>query len=122
MNHEYVPLSPEIVAKAIELGLIRIDLENACVRWWSEIYTFSDAQWICWQPLFRNLTRGNLPMLQGRVLAGWHGSSTQVADIFKRHPAWKNAIVGDGRGRLWLRFPDDYIDRIAKAASSSLEP
>ena len=116
MNPEHVPsfIPPKIVAKLQELGLVVNNAEHGSVRWFDHVFTVRGAQQVCWQALFQNFTRGNLPIPQGRVLSEWHGSSTTAADILKRHPAWKSVIVGDGRGHLWLHVPEDSLERLAK--------
>ena len=102
----------ELATRLINDGLVINDPDNHRAVWFGSVLTFSGAQMVCWEVLWHNFTRGNLPIPQGRVLAAWRGSSNQVADVFKRHPAWRTVIVGNGRGYLWLQVPSGYLQEI----------
>jgi len=99
-------LTREQVAELIQCGLVVSRPEEQCAVWYGRIFLFSAGQWHCWRRLWENFLKGNLPMPQGAVLSGWPGTTVQVSDLFKRHPAWKSVIVGDGNGRLWLATPE----------------
>ena len=100
-------LSRKLIDRLIEEDFVFSEVKEHRAVWFGSVLTFSDAQLACWQVLWENFLRGNLPILQGRVLSTWSGASTNVADLFKRHPAWKTIIVSDGRGFLWLDVPED---------------
>lgn len=101
-------VNPEVVKALVNQGEIYFDPENGSAKWFDSFFTFSPGQTICFGPLWRNLLRGNGPIPQERVLLGWHGDSTNVSDLFKRHAIWRTVIVGDGRGRLWLNVPEEH--------------
>jgi hypothetical protein len=109
ITHTPAHLGREHVAVLLREGLVENDTENQRALWFGQILTFTDGQSLCWQVLWQNFLRGNLPLPQGRVISAWHGESSQVSDLFKRSPAWKTVIVGDGRGYLWLHVPQKYF-------------
>src|SRR5262249_14010898 len=103
-----VNIRKDRIRELLETGAVLYDQENRRAVWFWHVLTFSIAQNICFEVLWKNFLQGNLPIPQERVLAGWRGSSTHVSFLFKRHPAWTNGIiVGDGRGNLWLNVPSD---------------
>lgn len=111
-NHRPVLLRRNLIKYLLDNRIVIYEREEHRAVWFGRIMTFSDGQLACWQVLWDNFMRGNLPLPQGRVLLAWTGASTSVADLFKRHAAWKTIIVGDGRGNLWLAVPDEVFDEI----------
>jgi len=113
----YIPR--DVIARILEERVVAFEPEEGIALWFGAVITLSSAQLACWQVLWENFLKGNLPISQARVLSRWRGESTQVADLFKRHPVWRTIIVGDGKGRLWLR-PMFY--RLPGYADASLSP
>lgn len=113
-------VSRDLANQFLAQEVVISDPENHRAVWFGRVLTFSDAQLACWQMLWQNFFRGNLPMPQGRVLAAWHGESCQVSDIFKRHPAWRTIIVGDRKGHLWLHIPPEFLNGEAMAQRPSI--
>lgn len=116
----YIPR--DVIVRIVEEKIVAFEPEESSALWFGVVITFSSAQLSCWQVLWENFLKGNLPISQARVLSRWRGESTQVADLFKRHPVWRTIIVGDGKGRLWLRpmfhrLPE-YEDAILSPMSS----
>jgi hypothetical protein len=110
-KHPAAFLHPKCVSELLESHAAFNEPENDRAYWFGTILSFNGSQKLLWQVLWNNFVRGNLPIPQQRVLSVWHGDSAHVSDLFKRHPAWKNVIVGDGRGNLWLRIPDEVLAR-----------
>ena len=107
-------ISPELATSFLQRGLISFNADHQCALWFFEVLTFSDGQLCCFQHLWNNFFKGNLPMPQGRTLLAWRGDSSQASDLLKRHPAWKRIIVGDGKGHLWLHVPAEYLPNEVK--------
>jgi hypothetical protein len=114
-NGKHLPKS--LARKLVDLELVTFSPENHHALWFDDVLTLSIAQCACFQVLWNNfLFYGNLPIPGGRVLNGYvGGNSSHLADLFKRNPAWKEIIVGNGKGQFWLRLPDDLEERIARA-------
>jgi hypothetical protein len=106
-------LRPDMVRAFIENGDVYYEEGQDHAVWFGQILPFSEGQRHCWQVLWRNFLKGNLPMAQGRVLSTWGGKCSQVSDIFKRHPGWKTVIVGDGKGHLWLTIPARRVQEVS---------
>lgn len=119
IQHIPVPVSRNLAKQLIEDDVVFSDPENYRALWFGMVLTFSEAQLVCWQVLWDNFLRGNLPLPQGRMLAAWHGESCQVSDIFKRHKAWRTVIVGDRKGNLWLHVPSGYLPKPTAVAPPS---
>jgi hypothetical protein len=101
------PIRREIINRLLAEELIINDPENRRTFWLGKTLMWSEGQCPRWQVLFNNFLKGNLPLPQERILSAWEGESLYLSDIFKRHYAWRNIIVGDGRGNFWLRIPPD---------------
>ena len=109
MKHSPMFIRPECVSRLLSSGLVQYDHEYFRAVWLDWIFTFSDGQNLCWNNLWQNFLRGNLPLPQQSALKGWPGNSSYMADIFKRHPAWKTVIVSDGKGNFWLHLPEEIL-------------
>lgn len=109
--------SKSLAHKLVELELVAFSPADHHLLWFGMVLSLSVAQCACFQVLWDNFLRGNLPVPGGRILNGYpRGSTSHLSHLFKRSDAWtEKVIVGDGRGNFWLRLPDDLEERIAKA-------
>lgn len=104
-----VHLTPTFVAHLIEKRLVGYYPENNSAEWFGEIVGFSPACERCWRILWENFIQGNLPLHHSRIMRGHSTHMRHLADIFKRHSAWKRIIVGNGRGMYWLNVPEQFL-------------
>lgn len=112
--HTPMLLSPAFIKHLLEARLVFYDGGDH-YYWLGRVYRLSEGQRHCWQVLWNNFTKGNLPIHQGRVLAAWYGESTQASDLLRRHAGWKTVIVGDRHGHLWLHIPDELLETFRTA-------
>ena len=108
---------PELIRKLIEARHVYYIEGEYYAFWFGVMLRFSEGQRHCWQILWSNFLRGNMPIPQARVLSTWSGESVQVSDLLKRHVAWKTIIVSDGQGHLWLDIPGQYFDEMTWATA-----
>ena len=110
-------VAPELVMKLLEdRHVYYVEGEDYAI-WFEWMLRFSEGQRHCWQVLWKNFLRENMPIPQGRVLSTWRGDSSQVSDLCKRHAAWKTVIVSDGKGHLWLNIPEQYFGETTSATA-----
>jgi len=114
MEHKPVFVSRHVARQLIEAGLIVYEDGGGSLYWFHEVHTFADGARHCFDILWKNFLRGNLPLPQGRLLASWRGTSAHASDLLKRCSLWKRVIVGDGKGNVWLHVPERYIDSASK--------
>lgn len=112
-------ISPEVVQKLIEGNYISYQNGDYSLMWLGLVHTMNEGARHCFQILWKNFLRGNLPMEQARLLASWHGTSPQIADLLKRQSLWKTVIVGDGRGNFWLHVPEELLIRLGSAEADN---
>ena len=110
-------VTPELIKSLIDNRLVYYVDGEYYAFWFGVMLRFSEGQRHCWQILWRNFLRGNMPIPQARVLSTWSGESAQVSDLLKRHVAWKTIIVSDGQGHLWLEVPEQYFDETMGATA-----
>ena len=108
-REKYCPVAPAFAAQLVEQNLVGYYPQQSCAMWFGEFLSFSPACQRCWEVLWTNFLRGNLPIKQDTVKGGYSWTLRHIADIFKRHRAWKRIIVGDGKGRYWLLVPDEFM-------------
>jgi hypothetical protein len=109
-------LRPEYISYLLEKRLVLYDRDNDHALWFDTVLTFVGSQKSCFQVMWDNFLRGNLPLPNERIMSAWCGSSTHLSYIFKRHEVWKkDIVVGDGRGNFWLNVPQDVIDHLESA-------
>jgi len=99
------PIARSLAQRLVEHEIIFFSWENRNALWFGLVLTFSLSQLACFKVLWENFLRGNLPIPNERILCGLRGDTTHIYHLFKRHPAWKRVIVGDGRGNFWLQLP-----------------
>lgn len=102
---------PRKAAEQLELaGFIYYCRESYHAYLFGVPMTFSPAQRACFDVLWDNLFRGNLPIANERIIRDCGGSTSHIFHHFKRHVAWREKmIVGDGRGNFWIRIPPDAL-------------
>jgi hypothetical protein len=59
-------------------------------------------------------------MRQERVLSAGGMRARNLADAFRKTPVWK-ILVRDGRGNVWLRLPEEIIERIPPKPSLAMD-
>jgi hypothetical protein len=112
-KHAPFPLRKEQIRYLLEKEFLLNDFENYRAVWFGTVLSFSDANRKCWQVLWANFLRGNLPIPHERIISAWEGSSTHISYLLKRHDVWtKKIIVGDGRGNYWLQVPPEILRRL----------
>ncbi len=114
-----VLVTPEMITKLIAGGYLSYQVGDYSVLWLGQIHTFSEGAHHCFEILWKNFTRGNLPMPQGRLLTSWPGKCSQASDLLKRQSIWKTVVVGDGKGNLWLHIPKSILEGLAKGECSA---
>lgn len=102
------PLPPNFIRSLLDRGLVRYETEKDRAVWFGKVFTFSAGRNCCFRVLWDNFLNGNLPIHQTRILADWPGV-TNLSNIWKRHPAWRQVIVGDGNGNFWLDVPEEML-------------
>lgn len=113
-KHAPVFVPKVIIERLVREGLVLSDPEFSRAYWFGVILTFSDEQLACWNVLWNNFLRGNLPIPHQRIISAASGNTTHITHHFKRHPArLQNVIVGDGRGYYWLHVPKQYLEEEA---------
>ena len=111
-------LRPCLVKQFVAQGLIAYTPASGYAFLFGETFRLSFRQDQCFEALWENLFRGNLPMRQSAILAYTEDAkSKHLADIFKRNPAWRKWIRGDGKGGYWLSVPDWAIGNVPESPS-----
>jgi hypothetical protein len=75
------------------------------IHWFGVDYQFSGNQAACIRVLWKAWENKTPDVGQDRILEAAECVSKRLADVFKRHPAWKTLIVSKSRGTYRLQPP-----------------
>lgn len=114
-------LNRAVVDYLLSKSIVVFEPQEYRAIWCGLILTFSSGRLTCFQALWDNFLKGNLPINQKLVLRrlNWPGD-TNFSNIFKGHPEWKRVIVGDGKGNFWLHVPRAFIPKTVEPVGIKL--